>query len=336
MATDEQQPQDNALLSRVRELAADVSVPEGLGVGDFTRAGIEAMVAQEAGTARVLNSTGHLRFTGVAVVGHSAELDTLARLSQAWQRAVSAIGAAVEGIKTVRGQLPTDVVRRTRLMLTASPAPGSVVFHIEPKESPMLEAEPGGQPAITDEVTPRPLADQASSLLVELLYEGGKGELSAVDALASHLSELGPRVGSAIDRLARAIEDGNVTLDVAWREPARPTRRAVVTPAQAKFIAQVVEGRGLNAGRETFVGNLATISDRQQWVLELGDKTVHLDMSELETADLTRWKVRDLVEVDVRTAVQERPDGRVDRRYTMLAIRPASGPLTLLQNDEDA
>ena len=156
-----------------------------------------------------------------------------------------------------------------------------------------------------------------------------------VDAISGQLSDLGPRVGSAIDGLARAIEATNVTLDASWREPTAPTRRAVVTPSEARFIAEVVEGRGLNATVETVTGTLGTISDRQKWVLHLGEETIRLDIAELPPEELTRWKVHDLVDVDVRVALQERPDGRMVRQHTLLSIRPASGPVTLFAESDD-
>lgn len=338
MATDEEETRvslsSDQLLEHFRSLAANVDAPERLEPGDLTRAGVESMVASQWGTPREIHSVGHIRFTGRAIAGHSADLDAVGLLSTAWQRAVTATGAALEGIKSVRGRLSADVISRTKLVLTASPLPGSVVFLVEPKQSPMLEAEPAGQAALTPDLAKRPLADRASSALVDLLQATNEASPEQVDTLATQLRELGPRVGSAIDGLARAIEDTDVTLDVDWREPSVATKRAVVTPYQAKFLAEVVEGRGLNAGRETLIGSLATISDRQQWALLLGDRMVFLDMSELELPQLTHWRVHDLVEVDVRTTTQERPDGRVTRKYSMLAIRAATGSPTVLGEEE--
>lgn len=313
----------------------DLPVPERWEPGDLTRISREAMVRQQEGTARVLRSSGHLRFTGVGVVGHTAGLEDIALLSGAWQKAVTATGAALEDVRASRGRIPTDIRLRTTLVLTASPYAGSVVFHVEPKQSPMLEVEPHGQTNLIEEIAARPLADRACEALVELLASATTGTPDMVEAISGQLSDLGPRVGSAIDGLARAIEATNVTLDAGWREPAAPTRRAVVTPSQAKFIAGVVEGKGLNATVETMTGTLGTISDRQKWVLHLGEETIRLDIAELPIEELTKWKVRDLVDVDVRVALQERPDGRMVRHHTLLRIRPASGPVTLFADAED-
>lgn len=330
MATDERftsVPED--MTERLRRLASEIEIPKNIGPGDATRAGVEAFARQVRGTARVLPSQGRLRFTGAGVVGHSADLEDVGLLSSAWQKAVTATGAALEGLQAVRGRIPSDVLLRTRLRLTASPVPGSVVFMVEPKQSPLEESEPRGQQPLSEEIAERPLADRASEALVEILATAAEANVDTTEAVSSQLRDLGPRVGSALNNLAHVIDSSNVTLEVTWQEPNVPTHRAVVTPSQAKFISQVVEGRGLDAVEDTLTGTLRTISDSQRWLLDLGEEAVKLDASELGDRELTRWKVHDLVDVDVRIAMQERPDGRVTRNYTILAIRPASGPPTL-------
>lgn len=336
MATDESTPrkqQGGSLWERFLALPGRDELPVFDEPGDLTRAGVEAMVASRLGSARELRSSGHLRFTGDAVTGHRADLDAVAQLSSAWQKTVTATGAALEGVKSIRGKLPAAVVFRTRLVLSASPARGSVVFLVEPKQSPLTESEPEGNRALVPEMEQRPLADLASETLVELLAATHDTPGHA-DALVARLRDLGPRVGSAVGGLARAIEESGITLDVAWREPARPTRRAIVKPYEARYLAEVVEGRGLNATEEVLTGQLATISNRQQWALRVGDKTLFLDMGELVGDELTKWNVDDLVEVQALTTTQERPDGRVSRRYTMVSIRAAQGKPTVLDEDE--
>lgn len=330
MATDERfLSVPDEVTKRLRDLAGQIDVPTNVERGDATRAGVEAFVTQIRGSARVLASQGRLRFTGAGVSGNSADLEDIGLLSSAWQRAVTATGAALEGVQAVRGRVPNDIVLRTRLMLTASPAPGSVIFVVQPRQPPLEEVEPQGQPPILPEMAVRPLADRASEALVELLATAGGGTPETADAVSVQLRELGPRVGSALNNLAHAIHASNVTLDVTWQEPSVPTQRAVVTPSQAKFISQVVEGRGLDAVRDTLTGALRTISDTQRWLLDLGEEVVKLDAGELPEADLTRWNLHDQVEVEVRIAMQERPDGRVSKHFTILDIRPASGPPTL-------
>src|SRR5690349_366778 len=114
MATDERftsVPEE--VTARLRELAATVSLPSVIEPGDATRAGAEALLRELEGSARGLPSRGRLRFTGPGVVGHSADLDDVGLLSSAWQKVITATGAALEGVQAVRGRVPNDILLRT-------------------------------------------------------------------------------------------------------------------------------------------------------------------------------------------------------------------------------
>lgn len=336
MATSEGSgPRTHALLTRLRAAAESRSDAAPVDPSDLSRASIEAMQRSTAGSARQLTSRGRLRFSGTAIHAHSADLDDIGLLSSAWQRAVTATGAALENLKAVQGKLPADVIARTRLVLTASPLPGSIVFLVEPKSPALAEVEPDGQPPLSESLEDRPLADRASEALVELLATAAEGDPQAMDAVAGQLLDLGPRVGSALGNLVRVIQASDMTLDATWQEPSSRTRRASVTPTHARFIGQVVEGRGLDAVTETLTGTLRTISDSQRWLLDLGEQAVRLDISELNASELTRWNLHQIVDVDTRISLQERADGRVVRHYAALAVREASGPLSLFVESEE-
>lgn len=336
MATsDDPTTRSQQFLTRLRDAAESHGGVVPTDPSDLTRASFEAMQRSALGSARQTTSRGRLRFSGTEIRAHSADLDDVGLLSSAWQRAVTATGAALENLKAVQGKLPADVITRTRLVLTASPLPGSIVFVVEPKAPPLAEVEPDGQPALREDLENRPLADRASEALVELLATASQATPEAMDAIAGQLLHLGPRVGSAIGNLVRVIETSDVTLDAAWQEPSAPTRRASVSPAQARFIGQVVEGRGLDALTETLTGTLRTISDSQRWLLDLGEQAVRLDISELPPDELVKWKLHEMVAVETRISLQERADGRLVRQYQALAIRAATGPPSLFV-EEDA
>lgn len=328
MATSDNMPDVTGLLDRLRKQYADEEAAVSYEPGDLSRLGVEALVRREAGTARTLHSSGVLRFTGLGVEGHSANLDDIGTLSSAWQKAVTATGAALEDLRSIRGRISESIRLRTQLVLTASPQPGSVIFMVEPKQSPMVEAEPHGQ-TTAEELAQRPLADRASDRLVEFLTVGTDSGPDVADILADQLRDLGPRVGSAVNALAQAIDRSNVTLEVSWREPTKPTRRASIDPTMAHFIREVVEGRGLDAVPETLTGPLQTISSRQRWVIETQDGPIWFDASELPAADLHSWKVNDWVNVEATVSLRERGDGRVERKYTATSIHEMNQPPTL-------
>ena len=97
MATSEGSgPRTHALLTRLRAAAESRSDAAPVDPSDLSRASIEAMQRSTAGSARQLTSRGRLRFSGTAIHAHSADLDDIGLLSSAWQRAVTATGAALE------------------------------------------------------------------------------------------------------------------------------------------------------------------------------------------------------------------------------------------------
>ena len=112
--------------------------PEGYEPGDFepgdtSRMSVEAFVASATGTARELASRGYLRLHGAGVLGNTAALADVGLIASTWQKLVSAVGGALEDVRSIRGQLPADVITRTTMVLSASPSPGSVILHLQPK-----------------------------------------------------------------------------------------------------------------------------------------------------------------------------------------------------------
>lgn len=325
MGISDKLPDVTSLLARASQHYSAEEHGELYEPGDLSQLGIEALLRKRQGTPRSLHSSGTLRFTGAGVDGHSANLDDIGHLSTAWQKAVTATGASLEDHKTARGRVPAAVSLRTQLVVTASPLPGSVVLQVAPKQSPLEEVEPHGQ-TTTEELAQRPLADRASERLVEFLAVSADPNAGDGDEIARQLRALGPRVSGAVSALAQAIDKTNVTLEVSWREPARRPRRVQVNPSNAKFIAEVVEGRGLDAEPVTLTGELKTISSLQRWAIETDAELVQFDASELPSGELHRWNVDDRVEVSATVALRERGDGRVDRKYTATAVRAAPLP----------
>lgn len=297
--------------------------PNDFAPGDTTRLSMESFVASTSGTARDLGSSGRLRLHGAGVEGTSADLADVGRIATSWQKAISAVGATLEDIKSIRGGLPQDVVRRTALVLNASPSPGSVVLNIMPKSNPLPEVEPGGEARMFD--IPRPLADRASEQLIELLGTVAHASLDSLDGLSVTMMELGPRVGGSLSALGAALEKANITLDAIWREPDHPTVRAEVTPSEARWIQDFVAGRDLDAEEEKLIGTLVTISNAERWLVEIDEKRRHMDATEVTPEMAGSLHVGQLVELLVRTAFREQPDGVTRKSHRILSVRPTDG-----------
>jgi hypothetical protein len=291
--------------------------------GDTSRMSVEAFIASATGTARELSSSGSLRLHGAAVIGNTAALADVGLIASAWQKLVSAVGAALEDIRSIRGQLPADIITRTTLVLSASPAPGSVILRVQPKADPFLEVAPDGAMPLMDE--PRPLADKAAEALIKLLAEAVVAGPAALEGLSESMRDLGPRVGSSLLIFADSLAKSNITLGATWREPTHPTLRAEVTPVTAKWLKEFVAGRDLDAEVIEMTGVLRTISDADKWLVEVDDKQLRMDATELDPSSITRFHVSQRVRLSVRTSFREQPDGRTTPSYRILEVFAGDG-----------
>lgn len=304
-------------LKRTPEPTAANRLPRS--ADDWSRQSVEAFITQRTGTIRAQHSHGTLRLHGAGVQEHAAELGQVGLITAAWQKAVSATGAALERVYTLRGALSAEITRRTTLLLSASPAAGSIVLHVEPQSAPMEEVEPEGNISMID--TPRPLADRASETLIKVLADFSTTNPVVDDGLATSLRELGPRVGSSLTNLAQAISRSRITIDASWVEPGAATVSASIDPAAAKRMRAFVAGRGLDAEEQTITGTLRTVSNAERWLVELPTgETERMGATELPAEEVEKWHVGAIVELRVRVALREQPDGNVRRTFTILSL----------------
>lgn len=271
---------------------------------------------------RPTSSAGSLRLTGAAVVGHSASLASVGEISSAWQRAVTAIAASLEGFKGLRGRVKSEITARSMLDLTASPAPGSVLLHLAPHSDPMPEVEPDGQISITEH--PRPLADRAAERFLDLLNRLAEGEVGDVIATATELRDLGPRVAAAVRRLAVVIDSSNITLETDWEEPNHARAHARLTVSDARWVREFVEGRDLDAEEVEVEGKAVTLSSVTKWRVETQTESLYIDASDLSSAVRRLASVDDLIRIRAKMTTRKQPDGTERSTYTALDLEVLS------------
>lgn len=297
---------------------------------DLVRYGLESIAADEAGDARVLRSSGDLRLHGDGVEGHSIDLEDVGSITTEWQRSVTSVGASLEGIQSSRGKVPHYVRTLTRLRLTSAPGQGSVVLHVSPRSNPLGETEPGGVRPLVDHV--RPLADRSSDALIALLASVGDTAIHDADDLSARIREFGPRVASAVHALAKSLSDARVALDVAWREPDAPTRRASLTEFDARWLQRFIEARELTTEIEPFGGIAATVSDRERWLIETREGVEKVVATQLGIEDTRRVRTGDYVLLRVLTKTTTQPDGTVTVRREALELLDVKSPGELTEN----
>lgn len=278
---------------------------------DLSRMSVEAMHLRSGGEPRELRSCGSLRMSGVGVIRDAAGLDQVGAIATLWQRCITAVGAAIEGVSSLRGRLPAYIVLRTQLLLNTSPGPGSVVLSLSPQSDPFAEVAPSGQRQME---APRPLADLASERLIDLLSQAQHADIEA-NSLGASLRDLGPRVSSTVRALASALDSAHFDVDATWAEPQQDTRRASLSAGTAGWLRDFVSGRALDTYEDELLGTVRTVSDVSKWVIEAADEELRtVDASELDAGTV---RVGETVRLRVIVKTVERPDG--SSRVTMTA-----------------
>ena len=289
---------------------------------DVGRRSVESFIAQQHGDARTLRSEGQLRLHGVMVEENRADLDDVSRVGMAWQRAVNAIGAALEGAKTTSGRVSTDLTHRLQLQLVAAPSPGSLVLHVAPKANPLGEVDGAhGTQSMLPEAE-RPLADRASDRLISLCHDLGHATIDDDDANAVQLRELGPRAARAVSSLASALAAAHLDFDVSWSEPGRPEKNTSLTAGQAERVKRFVEGRRLDAEEMPVIGIAHTVSDVDKWMIEVNGINERFDASELQReAWRGKFRIGDEVHLLVSVTATERPEGTTQFHRRVLELQ---------------
>jgi hypothetical protein len=265
-----------------------------------------------------------LRLTGEGVVGASAPMEHVARVMSSFQRLVTAWGASLEGVKSLRGAFSAGIQARTRLRLVAGIAPGSVVLNLAPDLSPVQELTPDGMEAMFGQPVSQRL-DQVLEQVSALVEDASEVGPDASDAkLVAALVDLGPRAASCLRSFSEQLSSGRFDLDVEWAEPDRSTRRGSITASQAGRLAKVITGRELDQGEVTITGVLHTVSDvGVPWEVEAAGQRFRVKRG-LVTAEMVRAarpSVGATVKVTAQVSLKEGPGGeKVEYRATGVEV----------------
>lgn len=290
-------------------------------VSDIGRHSLEAFVSNRDRTSRVLSSRGLIRLTGSGVQNNTIPLDDLGSLSQTWQKAVSATAAALLDFKSHRGRLSSDILRKSQLLLESSPAAGSVILNVVPKADPLEEVEPQGMGPLFDEN--RPLADQAMQRLLAALSAVAQSvRLADTDTIESHLKELGPRVSSTLSALAAIVERSGLVVEASWMEPTQATLQSIMSPSEAKYLRNVIEGRKLDEEPLILEAVVRTVSDTESWRLDIidGADNVQMSASDLSIEEVRDVRVNSVVRLQVFLSAKVLPTGETRSRYRIARV----------------
>lgn len=317
--------QKRDLTSLADKLMSVVDAPTWSTPADLARISFESFAGKDS-VGRKLHSSGHLRLTGEGVLNHSASMEHLGMLMSRVQRLVTAIGAAENGIKNLRGRLPSGISSKTQLLLNAGARPGSVILEFEPAITPEEELYP-------ERVVP--LIDDDHEQLVDISMKKAISLVSSVVELgpnADHseflaqVSQLGPRAAAALSEVAKSVSAARFDVDIEWREPHQPTARSRMSASDAELLARLVSARDLDSEVDYIRGVIHTISDVSRIHVQTDDQVlVSIKPGKLGNDELTKIRHGQRVEVTVDVKVTQRAGEEPQPTYTGRSIRVLEG-----------
>ncbi|KAA8723888.1 hypothetical protein [Corynebacterium phocae] len=255
----------------------------------------------------VETSSGSLRLSGSGVSGHTIPLSTAGSILQTFQTLITSLGASLEGKKTARGKLPDSLVQSTRLALSASPQPGSVVLSFSP-----AEAEDGAllKDSAAEDLIHRTFKELGDLLEMDEVTGEAQTETSDMqkEKFAERIYNLGPRVARAMTDFARDLATNNVDMGLSWSHTDHRPTYVGLTAERFTRVQEALEDirvRSSVTGIRAVIQKISTVpTDQLELRLEEQIKS-NKDLEDLPTvvtvsvpddvADITAFRVRDEV-----------------------------------------
>ena len=310
-------PSDEELDAFIAVFQSDAGLPSWSEAGDLGRISVEAF--SRSATGREATSSGSLRLAGTGVHDNAVDLTVVGVVCQGFQRLITATAASSLGIRSARGKLSEGVLSQSRLVLAASPAPGSVILTITPP--PLVDDAPvQGDLGLVE--PPVDLLDAAIAKVIDLFETVTTADV-AEDACTPLLQDLGPRACGALELVAKTVGADEIDMELSWSKPRAGTQRASLTAADARWLGNFVSSHRLDEAEVQFDGVLHTISDRRPFEvsldegdivsIKLGDQ-VPEQVGSLRIGERVRIKALEKVKLDV--------GGGESKSYTLVDIAP--------------
>ncbi|MGD7001356.1 hypothetical protein [Corynebacterium halotolerans] len=288
------------------ELEENDSVPDWVDIQDLNRISVEQHQINLGATGVISKPNGTIRLTGEGVDQHSLSLNAAGDVLNGFQNLVTAIGASLRGVQSERGKLPASISEHTKLMLDASPAPGSVVLKFSPNYRP---AEDTKQLELELAEEEEPLVEQSIIDLINALSSPADSQEDFLDNAGS-IDRSGPRVVSATKGFMETLSDNGLDLDLKWRVPRMGTRKLLFRAAQAKAFFDALDKVDTDSGVISVSAVVEGVSrfPNPHVILKIVSIDDGKEISEGELRPFVRESVPDVVHVSI-----EEDDNRFQR-----------------------
>lgn len=305
-------------------LIADAPTP-ATDEADMARVSEVALETIRAGKPQPRPTELRIRLAGKAIPGHDVPVASAAKILEAMQGAVTAVGSAVEKQKTVKSPRRPDgkrigIRRATELRLNANISPGSVVFHLQGF------AEDIGDPEDLTTGLSDTLVDVAISELFKVLRDAEEDSGDNLGHLTDRLRSHGAMVASKLKALAEVTSNSEVELDLGLWAASGARKQVYFRNRGAAAILEAVErNRERTEPAIEVIGTLNTVSDGVDKVRLTIDGGSPLLMDVSQEVGLTLGKLlgrRVVAEVET-TITWKLATGRETSRHRLLAAAEA-------------
>jgi hypothetical protein len=182
-----------------------------------------------------------LRITRDADADTGGELSLVGGVLTSLQESLASVAQVLAGQATARGLIPTAIKEEVSLRLLAA-QPGSLNMQLVPvsrSQEPLFE---GGEQS---------LLEHSMDRLLGLLDEAGGDESDLLQSVA----DLGPRVTTHVNALARWLADADATASLDWRSRALAHSTRLDTTA-ARHLRLVLEEVRMDTRDRVFAGRI--------------------------------------------------------------------------------
>lgn len=314
---------DDYLTSLGYDAEATYDVPES--PSDAALVGVNAF-AREHSPELEPESTGIIHITGPCILGNSAPVKAVGNLLTSVQSAIDAIGASIMGNRSAGGSIPSAIAGRTQMSLIASPMPGSVVIRVAPSLARKADLYPEGQGLfdLEDELDAQPLADQAFiefSNLIDELQEDDPDDSDFVE----HLTDLGPRVATAMKNFCETVDKGILDLQLEWTEPNERTETARISHSHAKRAAKVITRANIENEEVAIEGLLLTVTQSEKDKLRIqkdDGREIVVAFGDISPATIYPLHTGQRVRVLAERRVSHKPGGKRSEKLIGKTVEP--------------
>ena len=283
---------------------------------EASRESVEAFVcSHDRGCTK--SSGGQIHITGPAVHRHSAPIKVVGNLLLNLQDGVDAIGAKIYNIFSDTGALPKSVTDRTRLSISASPLPGSVIINVVPEYTEQGKSE-------QEFLEEPPLSDRAFKQLLELISSFPSIEKDQGD-FVEKMAEYGSRVAAALSKICETVASGKIDIEMKWDGENGETICSYMTNDFAKEMGQMIANADIRNEQEEIEGSLITLTKSSKDKLRIltgenEEKTFSLGAIPLGSIDT--FHVGDRVKVKIEKITSKKVGGKIRESFTGISISP--------------